>query len=212
MTDSNESDFDRQLREIAEQAQRSPVRSLDRQRALTSLISKIFDRLSHPQRGNWQSSLYEDFYNEARQNTLMYICQKIDNYRPERPVMAWANFILNKELYKAIGEWMKSSSPEEIPEIPYEDRPSDQTSQSLREFVRNDPEGLLQAETLREHPNVTFQFLILETLSDKTLSAIARDLGIEIPTLFSFFKRRSKKLKSYFEKYLKSDKENYFNE
>jgi DNA-directed RNA polymerase specialized sigma24 family protein len=207
MTDSNESDFDRQLRQLAQEAQQHPVGSLGRQLALTKSISKIYDRLGHPQRGNWQSSLYEDFYNEARQNTVMYICQRIDTYRPEHPVMAWANFILAKQLYKVIGEWMKSSSlePEEMDRIPYPDKPADEPSQLLREFIRDDPDGLLQAETLSKRPDVTFQYILLERLADedKTFTDIANHLGIPISTLCSFFARRLKKLKPYFQEHLR---------
>jgi hypothetical protein len=91
-------DFDERLQQLAREAKQQPPLSHQRQLLLNRLVNKILqsDRLSHPQRGSWPPSLYEDLYNEAMQKTLLEICQKIDNYNPEHPVMAWVNYLLKK--------------------------------------------------------------------------------------------------------------------
>lgn len=208
-------DIDRQLLELAVQAQKYPHRSEQRQLALNSLVQRIWksNRLGHPQKGAWTPTLYEDIYNEALQETLLNICQKIDNYNSDYPVMAWVNFILDKR-FIAVVNGHKRQGITNIPrdeclpsfddldrDIPIEASLSD--DQLLQQFLEDDPENLLKNERLREHPDVTFQFLALERLvKDRAWAEIADDLSISIQTLCSFFNRGLRKLMPYFHKYL----------
>lgn len=208
-------DINRQLLELAIQAQESPHESDQRQVALTRLVQGIWNsnRLGHPQKGAWSPDLYEDLYNEALQETLLNICQKIDSYNSDHPVMAWVNFTLDKRFIAVVNR-RKRQGITNIPrasclpsfddldrEIPIEASLSD--DQLLQQFLEDDPEDLLKNERLRDHPDVTFQFLALERLvKDRTWAEIADDLSISQQTLWSFFDRKLDKLTPYFHKYL----------
>jgi DNA-directed RNA polymerase specialized sigma24 family protein len=200
-------DLDKLLRKLACEAQRHLYQNSQRQLVLHQLVHRILksNRLGHPQQGAWPSSLYRDFYNEALQRTLFEICKKIDNYNLEYPVMAWVNFCLSNHFKKVIKEYYKHSSLPSLDDldhdIPVDETPSE--TQLLRQFLEEDPEGLLNAERLRERPEVTFQFLALaKYVEDRTWQAIADELSISTQTLCSFFNRRLQKLMPYFHKHL----------
>jgi DNA-directed RNA polymerase specialized sigma24 family protein len=74
--------------------------------------------------------------------------------------------------------------------------------QPLLQFLREDPAGSLKAEYLKKQPNVTFQFLAIEYIEDRTWKDISDELGIPIQNLFGFVERCSQKLKPDFNKYL----------
>lgn len=207
---ADDDEWDQILQQLVFEAQRHPERSVPRQLALTRLMEGIMKfnrhRLGHPQKGNWPPNLYEDFRNEALNRTELEICEKIERYKPEHPVMAWVNFCLRIHFIRVVEEYYKHSALPSLDEleqdIPVDDTPSE--AQLLREFLYEDPDGLLQAKRLRERPEVTFQFLAIEIhVKDRTLNAIAEDLGISYHTLYSFFFERSlPKLKPHFCKYL----------
>lgn len=208
-----------QLEQLAKEARQYPPNSPQRQIALNRLVNGILDsdRLGHPQKGLWPFNLYEDIYNEALQKTLLKVCQEIDHYNPDHPVMAWTNFYLKNQFidvvndYKKVGiTYIPSSRREQITciaslddldrYIPVEEALSD--DQLLRQFLEDDPENLFQAERLREYPSMTFQFLAMALLEGQTYTEISNNLGISIQTLSSFMNRRLQKLMPYFRKYL----------
>jgi DNA-directed RNA polymerase specialized sigma24 family protein len=218
-TPSNK-DFNEFLQQLAKEAQQHPPLSNQRQLALSKLVNEILrsHQLIHPQKGRWQSNLYEDFYNEALQKTMLEICQKIDNYNSNHPVMAWVNFLFKNYFIKVVNEREKQGITY-IPTIEKKqttcilslddlDRsaPIEETlenAQLLRQFLEDDPENLLANERLRERPEVTFQFLaIAKFVEDRTWDDIATNLGIPLQTLCSFFARRLQKLMPYFKRYL----------
>jgi hypothetical protein len=200
-------DLDRLLQELALAAKQHPAKSPQRQVTLNRLWQMILQsqHLGRPQKGAWQSNLYEDFYNEALARTGLEICQKIDRYNPEHPVMAWVNFCLNIHFKRAVEDYYKYSSLPSIDDLE-SDIPGEEThseDRSLRQFLEEDPEGLLKAESLQKRADVTFQLLALEKyVKDRTWESIANELGIPFSTLSAFFDRRFRKLKPYFLKYL----------
>ena len=73
----------------------------------------------------------------------------------------------------------------------------------LQQFIKQDPENIMSAEFLTEHPTITFQVLAkAKLIDDRTWTEIADELKIAPTTLCSFFNRRLKKLMPYFKKYL----------
>jgi hypothetical protein len=220
---SSENDgLEQLLKKFVFDAQRHPHQSSQRQLALSQLMERIMksEKLGHPQREKWPWSLYEDFYNEALSRTWLEVCQKVENYNPERGcVMAWVNCLLKYNFIRVIDDCEKSG----ITRIPRSGRshitclpslddldhyipPTESVTtdrQLIRQFLEEDPEGLLRAERLRERPDITFQFLALaKYVEDQTWDAIERDVRISTQTLCSFFNRRLQKLMPYFHKHL----------
>lgn len=99
------------LLELACEAKRHPPGSPNRQRALNELVKKIQDShlLGHPQQGQWPPALYNNFYDEGLQKTYIDICQKIDKYKPEHPVMAWVNFTFKNRFKEVVKEWSNNN-------------------------------------------------------------------------------------------------------
>ena len=214
-------DDERVLLQLVQEARKYPLQSDQRKLALNRLIEKILrsGRLGHPQKGSWPPNFYEDLYNEALQKTLLKICQTIDNYHGEHPVLAWVNFNLNKQFIEVVKDYYKKGityiprsgkkqlttsvlSLDDLDKyIPEEDTITD--AELLRQFLENDPENFLKAEQIQGAPQVTFQLLAqAKFVEDQTWSEIANDLGISVHTLYSFFYRRLQKFMLYFQKYL----------
>jgi len=199
------------LLELTLEAQRHPPRSPNRQRALNKLVNQILksNLLGHPQKGQWPPDTYEDLYREALQKTCLEICQKIEHYKPEHPVMAWVNFTLKNRFIEAVKDFYEIQNKKVLilslaaldKHLPPEDSPS--KANLLRQFLEEDPEDIFKSEHIKGHPEATFQVLaIAKFVEDKTWEQIYQEFGISIATLSSFVARRSQKFKPYFHKYL----------
>ncbi|HAA31688.1 MAG TPA: hypothetical protein DCE56_33305 [Cyanobacteria bacterium UBA8553] len=205
--------FDEQLQQLAIEAKQHPPMSPQRQLALNRLVNKILqsESLSHPQRGQWPPSLYEDLYNEALQKTLLEICQKIDRYNPERPVMAWVNYLLGMRFCDVVKQWYQGEgaviSFDELDNLISNNFSPEahilSEVEMLRQFLKDDPENLLKKEYLRGHPEANFQYIaIARFVEEKTWKEISTELGVPISSLNNFFDRRLRNLIPHFQKYL----------
>lgn len=211
---------DQQLQQQVSAARACPPISPQRQKLLNQIVRNIYrsGRLGHPQRGQWPQSLYEDLYNEALQKTLLEICQKLDQYNSEHPVMAWVNFRLNCQFIEVVKDYQKQGvtqmpktggsmpvqlpSLEELPLLVTQVSDRDVNDVQMRQFLRQDPERLLQ-QRLRERPEVTFQSLaIAKFIEGQSWSKIAASLDISAQTLCSFFNRQLRALIPYFKRHL----------
>lgn len=205
-------DIHHKLQQLALEAQRYPPLHRARRNALNNLVDEISKSglLGHPQQGLWPHDLYDELYREALQKTYLEICLKIHNYRPERPVMAWVNFILKCRFIEIINEYNNRKitilSLDELDKVQLDNLiPEENVSDAklLRDFLEEDPENIFQSEHIKGHPEATFQVLaIAKFVEDKTWEEISQELGIPIPTLSSFVTRRLQKFKPYFHKYL----------
>lgn len=205
-------DFNQRLQQLAQKAQNHPPLSRQRQKALNKMIDEILqsDQLSHPQQGLWHPNIYEDLYNEALQKTWLYICEKIENYRSEKPVMAWVNNLLNFQFIAVVKEY---NNRRVVPLVyldeldiiqPQEEALSD--AHMLQQFLEEDPENLLKSEHITGRPDVTFQILAwARIVEDQSWDDLSTRLGISIQTLCSFFNRKLRNLMPYFHRYLQED-------
>ena len=196
------------LLELACEAKRHPPGSPNRQRALNELVNKVLQSnlLGHPQKGLWPPDVYAYLYHEAIQKTCLCICQQIDRYNPEHPVMAWVNFTLKNRLIETVREFNNGkvcilSLDELDKQASVEETTSD--ADLLRQFLEEDPENLFKSEHIKGHPKATFQVLVIaKFVEDKTWEQISQEWGISLATISSFVTRRLQKFKAYFQKYL----------
>ncbi len=210
-------DLDAQLAARVAAIQAAATGSPERQQRLNQLVNQILGsgKLGHPQAAVWPPHIYTDLYNEALQKTLIDICQTIDQYRPEHPVMAWVNFRLQRQFLEVVKDQQRLG----ITQIPrsesifsvrlpsLEDLPLMATREEaadlqIQQFLQQDPERRLQ-KRLRDHPQVTFQSLaIAKFVQGRSWTELAADLNISAQTLCSFFNRQLKELIPYFKRYL----------
>ncbi|GAB1544736.1 hypothetical protein NUACC21_74120 [Scytonema sp. NUACC21] len=102
-------ELDRRLRLLAIEAQEKPPLSPQRQSVLAKLSREILQapNLGHLERQSWSShkQLYENLYNEALQKASCEMCQKIDNYNPQNPVITWVDFILDRQFFNIVSKY-----------------------------------------------------------------------------------------------------------
>lgn len=212
--------IDLQLRELALEAQQHPAQSRQRNRALTKLIEAIgrCHRLVRPYRESWPPLIYEDLYNEAYGKTLEYICQNIDNYYPEKPVMAWVNQILKFRFSDVVDRHMNEKKRRELPSLDdLEDnlekwlsekfqhseearmvRELHEEWRELRELIEEDPDHLFRGVLLRGRPDITWQVIALAKLDGETLDSISQRFGVSISGIDSLFNRNLRRFRDYF--------------
>jgi hypothetical protein len=200
---------DEELKILAIEAQQHPAKSKERQIALTKLVKKISksSRICYPRKGEFGEH-YDQIYAEAIQKLMVYICEKIDTYKPEKgPVIRWVNFFLGKRFFnEAIPEIIGSSKirtqpilddsnlkePEQIPLL----------SEMILDYIEKDPEQLCQNLRHSKYPQVNFQTLAIQRILGKKWKTIAAELGVPISTLSEFYQKSLKEIAPQIRLYL----------
>jgi len=194
-------ELDEQLKLLAISAQQHPPLTQGRQLAVRKLVNGIVQsgRLCRPQRGQFSGS-YEDIYDEAVQELLLYICQNIEKYDPERgSVMAWVNVLLERRFFKeAIPKIIGKPNLQKMTLSDLDNlAPSEETeslTEILKECIESDPDNLLKKEYLQNYPTANFQVLLQRRFSGKSWKEISAEFDINIKTLSSFYYRCVNKL------------------
>lgn len=188
--------------------------SLEKQLALTKLFSELTIKIDQLPRPQTDASKY--IYEEALQDTYLYICKNIDKYDPARgSIVGWFVFILRKRKINSFNSinWDIMSTytytgdgdaldiydiytPVDLNPLP---------SEKLLAFIKEDPEKLLQRELFNRNPNASFQAILLKKIEeDKSWEEIAQEFkpGATHGPIYSFYQRACKKFASYFNQYL----------
>jgi RNA polymerase sigma factor (sigma-70 family) len=194
-------ELDEQLKLLAISAQQHPPLTQGRQLAVRKLVNGIVQsgRLCRPQRGQFSGS-YEDIYDEAVQELLLYICQNIEKYDPERgSVMAWVNVLLERRFFKeAIPKILGKPNLQKMTLSDLDNlAPSEETeslTEILKECIESDPDNLLKKEYLQNYPTANFQVLLQRRFSGKSWKEISAEFDINIKTISSFYYRCVNKL------------------
>ena len=194
---------DERLKKMALEAQQHPSGSEFRSYALRELVEAIrcSGRLCHPQRGRIPASMYSSLYADAVNRTLVYVCQKIDNYDPDRgknkKFMNWVNFRLEKIAIELRIEAndphiRKLDSLEKIEDFSYEKQES--PLEKVMKFVEEDANGIFRSKHIRDRPDANFREIFLCRARGESWDEISNKLKIPIPTASSFFQRSFKNL------------------
>jgi DNA-directed RNA polymerase specialized sigma24 family protein len=189
-------ELDEQLKQLAISAQQHPPLTQGRQLALRKLVNGIVQsgRLCRPQRGQFSGS-YEDIYDEAVQELLLYICQNIEKYDPERgSVMAWVNVLLERRFFKeAIPKILGKPNLQKMTLSDLDNLAPPEETESLTEILKEcielDPDNLFKKEHLQNYPAANFQALLQRRFSGKSWKEISAEFDINIKTISSFYYR-----------------------
>ena len=201
---------DARLRGLALDAQQAdhPER---RRYALKELVTaiRLGDRLCRPHRHKFSPGFYELLYEEAVNKTLVYVCQNIQKYDPNRGAkfMTWVNFRLDKLVLEARREFSPPQHQEipslaDLENLPQPDAPD--LSSTMREWIAMDADRIFRREHIRNRPDANFQAIALATLAGQSWEDISTQFQIKIPTLSSFFRRSCQKFAPKFHEYLSS--------
>ncbi|MGA9380515.1 MAG: sigma-70 family RNA polymerase sigma factor, partial [Phormidium sp.] len=140
---------------------------------------------------------------------LLYICQRIDSYHPEKsPVMRWVNFLLEKRFFpeaiqKVMNDKNTKNSLDDLDNLVDYDRGSD-LSEILKECIESDPEDIFKNEYIKNHPEANFQTIALSLLAGKSWKEISEELNVKIPSLSSFYRRSLKKFAAKLREYCRT--------
>jgi DNA-directed RNA polymerase specialized sigma24 family protein len=208
MDKAQNNELDEQLKQLAISAQQHPALTQGRQLALRKLVNGIVQsgRLCRPQRGQFSGS-YEDIYNEAVQELLLYICQNVEKYDPERgSVMAWVNFLLERRFFKeAIPKILGKPNLQKMTLSDLDNLAPPEETESLTEILKecidSDPDNLFKKEYLQNYPAANFQVLLQRRFSGKSWKEISAEFDINIKTLSSFYYRCVNKFSSRLREY-----------
>ena len=203
---------DESLKQLALDAQQHPPSSEARNHALRELVQAIglSGKLSRPHLGQFSPEFYALIYDEAVNQTLMYICQHIDNYDPNRgkrqQFMNWVNFRLNKQILDSYRDFQNSqfqtvSSLADLENIPQPEA-AIPVSDQIADWIRDDADNQFKRHYIRNRPDANFQAIALATLAGKSWEQIATEFGISASTLSSFFYRCCHKFAPKFQHYL----------
>lgn len=215
--------LNQELQQLVNEANRYPADSQNptdrakRRIALNRLINAIRGSGKLSKQAQWmESPNYEDYYHEALQITFVEICQKIEQYNPEYPLMAWVNIIFSRR----ISDVAKKDQKRGITQLPKnqkvapvlvldelkKDLPIENEiyseQQQLKEIIENDPENILKNEYIQDYPQANLKVILLLVLEGKRWKEISEELGVSISTASSFYQRRMRKIITYLKKYI----------
>lgn len=197
------------LKALALEAQSHPPSSVLRQHALVQLVEaiRLSGRLARPHRTKFSPPFYALLYEDAVNQTLAYVCRRIDTYDPNRgkarKFMNWVNFRLDRKVIdcrRAFSDRNTQSLPNlnDLDALP-QPEPAESLADAVRAYIQADPEQIFQQAHIRKRPDANFQVIAIARFSDKSWEDISSDLGIKIPTLSSFFQRCCHKFSAQFQ-------------
>ncbi|KAB8334639.1 hypothetical protein SD80_009790 [Scytonema tolypothrichoides VB-61278] len=222
--------LDHQLRQLVKEAQQHPLKSRERRKALNQLIKKIQDSGKITRLPNWKDfPNFQDIYDEALGKTWIKICENIQTYNPQHPVMAWVNQIMNSRFFEIVRQATRqpaifcldelysfedgfdnsakgqlSRVRKELKEKEISQTHDNSESNLVREFIKDDPEMILQITYIGNDINANLQRILLMRLDGEEWKYISEKLAHPIPRLSELYQRSLKKRKiiDYFRKYL----------
>lgn len=194
----------------------SAIIRVKRRIALNKFVNAISDCGRLSKQTQWLGlPNYEDYYNEALQLTFMEICDKINEYNPQYPVMVWVNKIfhwrfidvVNKERKKGLTKVPKGKKITPVlslDEINKELETVNKISQSeiLKEIINQDPDNYFISQHLKDRSEANLKVIILFLLEGKKWKEISQDLNVPLTTLSSFYQRRMHNIIDYLQKYI----------
>lgn len=184
-----------QLLQLATIVKQYPPLTQARKLALTKLINTIVcsGKLCHPQSGQFPANLYEEIYNEALQELLLYICQNIHKYDATRAsVMTWVNFLLERRFFpEAIPKILNRQSITQLPDQDILASVEETISliEVVRECIELDPDNIFKKKHIENYPQANFQTLALRRISGKSWKDISAEFEIKLQTVSSFYYR-----------------------
>lgn len=198
------------LARLALEAQKNRPGSPQRRLALTRLSQALMQpgQISHPPT-TFPAQIATEIYQEALQNLLIHICQKIDQYDPQKgSILTWVNFLMKKRFFpEAIADIIGSIQEKKVKielnnQLKNSDTLETSLSEQLRNYLEKDPDHLFQTATMKKRPHVTFQAIILGRLNGKKWRELSQEFDVPISALNSFYLSKLSEFKPQIKLYL----------
>jgi hypothetical protein len=183
---------DEYLKQLALTAQQHPRRSRARRQALTRLTQELLNsgRLRHPHPSQFTEH-YQEIYEIAVQNLMLYICANIDKYNPDKaPVMRWVNFLLERRFFpEAVSEVMgRNNQKSKENRVEVDAYPS--LSDLVRQSIEEDCNGIFARKHIRGYPQANFKEIFRRRIIEReSWEDISNVFEIKVSTLSDFYQR-----------------------
>lgn len=191
---------DARLKELALTAQQTQLQTEERQYALRELVEaiRLSGRLIRPRRTICSPGSYNPIYEEAVNRTLIYVCQRIENYDPTRGkgrFMNWVNERLKWLIIEVQREFPTGNDfPPEF-DVPQPENPPSLVER-IQECIAEDAKNTFKKAHMRNCPDANFQAIALAVTSGKTLAEISAEFGVKLPAVRNFFRRCCQRFES----------------
>lgn len=195
--DNTRNSLDRKLQQLLSQAVASPARSCQRRKALNEVV-RLIQQSGRLRRGNFPE------YQEALQNTWLYLCQCPEKYDPKRgSVINWFNATLNfrlRDVYKAIkrdqdkriipGPADTDFHADPIENIPAPDAIPPMLEHTLQ-WIEADSKEVLRNTQMRTRSDITCQILLLRRFPPSVRwDSIAEEFCVSRSAVVMFYLRK----------------------
>lgn len=208
-----DTELDIKLKQIIEEIQSYPEKSLDQRRVLNRFLIAIQQsgQLSYPQKGLWPEQYYRYLRDEAISKTFESIYKNIDRYNPKYSVMQWVNGILKNRFIDVLrAEKPKQTiSFDNLLTEPITPSTAEEREESKMRRQCIESSSILQEKHLKNLPEATLaKIVVMKYFEGQTLQAIAENFQIpKHSTVASFLTRQIKvsKFESALRKCLQDD-------
>ncbi|WDD36973.1 sigma-70 family RNA polymerase sigma factor (plasmid) [Nostoc sp. UHCC 0926] len=201
-----------EVTELAVIAQQQLPGTTGRRIALSKLMDVIYrsPKLWYfPNRNQYLPGVYEDIYEEARQDLFVYISQNLDKYDPTRAqFMTWANMLLKKRFFKdaipkIIGKNELKVDPYVLENKEYPQPDNTEVDwitavEKIKQYIETDPEGIFKQERIKGHPQANFRQIAIKKWSGISWKQMSEEWEIPIPTLSNFYQRSLQRFRENF--------------
>jgi hypothetical protein len=75
-------------------------------------------------------------------------------------------------------------------------------SEQIIQIIKEDPEGLFEAKTMKSNPKVNFKWLAIKRIQGYSWQEIAEEVGSEFTALSNFYQRSLKEFSAKIKYYL----------
>ncbi|MDY7005192.1 MAG: SAV_2336 N-terminal domain-related protein [Cyanobacteriota bacterium] len=186
------------------EVQKYPPNSLERRRTLNKLINAV----------NNSGKLFNISLSDQDilQETWLYIINKIDSFQLEKlDFISWINNILIRKSrdhqyrkYKNVNrqDSIEDVSLESINAAILNDNNLIDKYYLLREFIEEDPEGILTSISIKSDSKVNFRAILLKRIEGQSFQEIAEYFNLNSYQIVRFYNRCMKEVKPILEKYL----------
>ena len=208
-------EIDDRLKQLAIAAKNHPPKTVERQKAVTKLFMEIekYKIIKCPKNLNFSYQIYQEICAESKQDLMLRICKEFYNYRPEKEVRQWVNFLMTKCFQEATPKviGMKDLKPLYYGDMELifnklqqqAEHDSYRIEADLIEMIQEDPDDVFKSEVMKKYTHVNFQLLlVIKVVEDVCWQQISEELGVSVSNLSSFYRRSLEKFTPRFREYL----------
>ncbi|MEB3360056.1 MAG: hypothetical protein VKK04_25245 [Synechococcales bacterium] len=200
--------LDTRLHQLAIAAQHHAPKTPQRQAALRQLVGLVLQsgKLYRPRQGEFPG-VYDEIYSEALQDLLLFVCQNIERYDPERAaVMTWLNMLMARRFFQeAIPKVLGQTTVRRLNLVDVEQLATAESTESLTDLIAHclqaDPDRQFTTTWVEGCPQASFQAIATRRLAGVAWKAIAAEFDLGTSTVSTFYYRCLKKfspvLKAY---------------